>query len=212
MDDMSAYDELRSMLDAPSAETRYGAFRALWAMNANDPIVKGENMQDRFSYHVLNLEGPPMVHVTRSFRPEVVLFGADQRFHTPMVLEAGNSIIINGASDDRVVVSRFAVGQPDEKRVVSAKVDDVIRAIVELGGNYPDVVCALQQAKDSRALASRFEVDALPDTGRAYKHHEKDHDEKEGDEKDPAPRADGQLEVASPLPELFLPKALRTLR
>jgi hypothetical protein len=205
MDDMSAYDELRSMLDSPSAETRYGAFRALWAMNPNDPIVKGENMQSRFSYHVLNTEGSPMIHVTRSFRPEVVLFGSEQRFATPMVLEAGHSIIVNAASDDRVVVSRFAVGQPDEKRVVSAKVDEVIRTIVELGGTYPDVVVALQQAKDAHMLPGRFEVDALPDVGRAYKR--KDVDDKE------APAAsENPVEVASPLPELFLPKALRNLR
>ena len=30
-----------SLLDVPSAETRYGAFRALWAMNPNDPLVQG---------------------------------------------------------------------------------------------------------------------------------------------------------------------------
>jgi hypothetical protein len=206
MDDMTAYDELRNMLEAASAETRYGAFRALWAMNANDPIVRGESMNGRFSYHVLNTSGPPMIHVTRSFRPEIVVFGADQRFITPMVIEAGRSIIVNGSDDERVTVSRFLVGQPDEKRVVSNRVDDVVRAIVELGGAYPDVVLALQQAKNCRALASRLEVDALPDGGRAYKH-------KDVEEKDAEPAGTmNQVEVASPLPELFLPKALRGLR
>ena len=38
----------------------------------------------------------------------------------------------------------------------------MIRAIVELGGTYPDVVQALQEAKASGTLASRFEIDALP--------------------------------------------------
>src|SRR5262249_42973358 len=33
MDDANAYDALRSLLEVKSAETRYGAFRALWAMN-----------------------------------------------------------------------------------------------------------------------------------------------------------------------------------
>ena len=78
-----------------------------------------------------------------------------------------------------VTVSKFAVGQPDQKRVVSNKVDDVIRAIVELGGTYPDVVLALQQAKTSRSLLGRFEVDAIPDTGRTY--HQKDGDDEESD-------------------------------
>ena len=53
--------------------------------------------------------------------------------------------------------------------MVSSQVDDVIRAIVELGGTYPDVVQALEQAKTSQALGSRFEVDALPDGDRAYR-------------------------------------------
>ena len=46
--------------------------------------------------------------------------------------------------------------------------DDVIRAIVELGGTYPDVVQALEEAKKLGALASRLEVDALPEAGRSY--------------------------------------------
>jgi hypothetical protein len=47
-------------------------------------------------------------------------------------------------------------------------VDEVVRAIVELGGTYPDVVQALQEAKASGALPSRLEVDALPEAGRTY--------------------------------------------
>jgi len=38
------------------------------------------------------------------------------------------------------------VGKPDRKRRYRPKGDDVIRAIVELGGSYPDVVQVLQQA------------------------------------------------------------------
>ncbi len=162
MQDVAAYDQLRELLDVPSAETRYGAFRALWAMNANDSLVKGEDLGGQFNYHLLSTNGPPMIHVTRSLRPEIVLFGHDQRFETPLILEAGKDILVNADDGDKVTVSRFAVGQPDQKRVVSDKVDDVIRAIVELGGTYPDVVLALQQAKNSRSLVGRFEVDAIP--------------------------------------------------
>ena len=38
MDDMAAYDALDQLLEVPSAETRYGAFRALWAMNPQDDL------------------------------------------------------------------------------------------------------------------------------------------------------------------------------
>lgn len=200
IDDMMAHEELINLLEVPSSETRYGAFRALWTMNPNDPLIRGENLGGQFSYHVLNTAGPSMIHVTRSYRPEVVLFGHQQRLETPFVVEAGKAILVKGVGD-KVTVSKFAVGQPDQKRLVSTKVDEVIRAIVELGGTYPDVVQALEQAKSSRALEARFEVDALPDGGRAYRHK---HDEaaQEGDTQ----RADRSIEVASPLPEMFFSK------
>ncbi len=197
MQDVVAYDELCALLELPSAETRYGAFRALWAMNPNDPLVKGEDLGEQFGYHLLGTSGQPMIHVTRSLRPEIVLFGHDQRFITPMVLEAGKDILVNAEQSGKVTVSKFAVGQPDQKRQVSDKVDDVIRAIVELGGTYPDVVLALQQAKTAHALPGKLEVDAIPDTGRSYR-------QKEGPEGGDADEpTGGRFEVSNPIPELF---------
>jgi hypothetical protein len=168
MDDVMAYDALRALLEVRSAETRYGAFRALWAMNEHDPFLRDENLNNRFHYHLLEVPGPDMVHVTRSHRPEVVLFGKDQRFQTPLMLDAGKSILVNGQADGKITVSRFAAGAEPQQQVVSTRVDDVIRAIVALGGTYPDVVQALQQAKSDGSLLGRFEVDALPEAGRRY--------------------------------------------
>ncbi len=194
MDDYVAYDALRNLLDVNSVETRYGAFRALWAMNASDPLVKGERLNDQFSYHVLNTSGPPLIHVTRSHRPEIVLFGVEQRFQGPVALEAGNQIMVTSRQPGEISVARFAVNQPEQKRLVSERVDEVIRAIVELGGTYPDVVQALQQAKAKGALPSRFEVDALPEAGRKYDRIA--HDDASS-EQSPQPNA------SSPVPDLF---------
>jgi hypothetical protein len=192
MDDYTAYEALRDLLDMPSAETRYGAFRALWAMNNQDDLVRGENMNGQFSYHLIDTKGPPMVHVTRSFRAEVVVFGPQQRLLTPLLLEAGKDIQIISRGGDEITVSRIEVGD-EQKRVVSTKLDDVIRAVVALNGNYPDVVQMLQQAKSRKNLESRFEVDALPASGRSYD-RKADGDE-EKDEK--------EFTVANPLPSLF---------
>ena len=157
MDDLAAADQLRQLLNGSSAETRYGAFRALWAMNRSAAPMPGEVLGGQFSYHVLDTTGTPMVHVTRSRRPEIVLFGNAQRFQTPFVVEAGNRIMGVGEKSGEVAVSKFAVGEMDQKRIVSNDLDAVIRAIVELGGTYPDVVQALQAAKEKEVLASRFE-------------------------------------------------------
>jgi len=51
---------------------------------------------------------------------------------------------------------------------VSTKVDEVIRAIVDLGGEYPDVVQMLRQAETTGVLTSRYLEDALPEPGREF--------------------------------------------
>ena len=175
-------------------------------MNPNGPLVRGENLGGQFGYHVLGTTGPAMIHVTRSYRPEVVIFGHEQTLSTPFVLEAGKSILVKGTAPDKVTVSKFAVGQPDQKRVVDAKVDAIIRAIVELGGTYPDVVQALQHAKSSRSLAGRFEVDALPDGGRTYRHKDALADETD------AGGGEGRVVVANPLPNLFFSRKRKAAR
>lgn len=194
MREYSAYEQLRDLLRSPSAETRYGAFRALWAGNEKDPFVKGEVFGGAFHYHVLNVEGPAMIHVTRSKLPEVVVFGAAQELLTPLALSAGNEIMVTSAGGE-VIVSRYSVQDGDQKRTVKPRVDEVIRAIVDLGGSYPDVVQALQEAKRTGALPSRFEVDALPEVGRSYDRVAADEeDTKKGDggssgDKKPVPAA-----------------------
>ena len=186
MDSYAAEEQLLKLLEVPSAETRYGAFRALTSMETSNPQIRGEMLGDEFSYHVLNVGGEPMVHVTRNRRPEVVLFGRNPAMKAPFQLEAGNHILVIGRNNQEVNISRFAVGEPDQKRTVENNLDQVIRAIVELGGSYPDVVQCLQQAKKSGALPGRFEVEAIPQAGRRYDRvvrrdeHDSEDDEKPG--------------------------------
>jgi hypothetical protein len=156
------------MLNVPSAETRYGAFRALWTMDPSEPLVQGEYLGGQFYYHVLDTGGVPMIHVTRSRLAEVVLFGRSQRLVPPLSFNAGNQIMVTSTEAGEITVSKFTVRDADQKRTVSTKVDEVIRAIVELGGTYPDVVQALQEAKAAGCLPGRFEVEALPKGGRTY--------------------------------------------
>jgi len=206
MDDAAAYEALRDLLDTKSAETRYGAFRALWTMSPNDPLVHGEMLGNQFSYHILDVKGPPMIHVTRSHRAEVVLFGKEHAFQLPLVADAGKYILVNGLSGAQITISRFHVGEPTQQRIVSTDVDEVIRAIVDLGGSYPDVVQLLQQAKESGSLASRFRVDALPEAGRQFLRSTGPKPESEDDQNstDSSDIAESEpYELATPQPELF---------
>ena len=71
LDDSASYEALRDLLDSDSAETRYGAFRALWSAYRDVPQFRGEALgNNKFSYHAIDSHGPPMIHLTGSFRPE----------------------------------------------------------------------------------------------------------------------------------------------
>jgi hypothetical protein len=135
-----------------------------------------------------------MVHVTRSIRPELVLFGDDQWVQAPFTLEAGKTTVVKAESPGRVVVSRFALGEPDREIITTARVEDIVRAVIEAGGHYPDVVQFLHAAKISGVLASRFEVEAVPQAGRLYDRPRQDSGGKE---------ESGNFEVLGSLPNLF---------
>lgn len=165
--------ELRKLLGADKIETRYGAFRALWTRNPSDYMIQGENMGDQFSYHCLNCGGSPYVHIAQSVRPEVVLFNSDQIFLQGEVDIEANPRLTIRSEDNDIIVKRYETSDGvDEQRRVSYKVDDVVRAIVEIGGTYPDVVSFLTQAKSKKLLfagadGSSFAecplaIDALP--------------------------------------------------
>mgnify|MGYP000874284972 FL=1 len=174
MEDPAAYDQLVALLHQASAETRYGAYRALTSMRPNDPLVHGDPSIKDFHYSVVDTNAQPMIHVTSTRRPEVVLFGRQQWFGSPLSVNAGPHIMVTGLNANEISVSRYVVGQADQKRTVSCNVDEVVRAIVDLGGTYPDVVQALEEAKRVQALNSRFAVDALPEAGRSYVRGKKD--------------------------------------
>jgi hypothetical protein len=173
LDDANGIDALRSLLASQSAETRYGAFRALWRIDPDAPLVRGDRLGDACSIHVLDVKGPPLVHVTRSHRPEIVFFGTDHPLTDGLRAEAGSTIVV--VVDGSVArISRFAAGEDDNVIDAPATADEVVRAIIEAGGTYPDAVQFLQQASARQALGSRLACDALPSEwdGRGGIHEE----------------------------------------
>lgn len=173
LDDANGVDALQTLLANRSAETRYGAFRALWRMDPDLPQVRGERLGDSCSLHILDVKGPPLVHVTRSARPEIVFFGTEHPVSSGLRAEAGASIVVV-VEDEKATVSRFVPGQADQQVEVPAGADTIVRSIIELGGSYPDAVQFLQQASSGRALGSRLAFDALPSEfdGRPTIHEE----------------------------------------
>ena len=66
--------KLEELLNAPSPETRFGAFRALRARDEHDTLVQGENVGG-FWLHQVARGSSPQVHYSTSKRAEIVLFG-----------------------------------------------------------------------------------------------------------------------------------------
>ena len=93
-----------------------------------------------------------MIHVTQNRLPEIVQFGAGQQFLTPLAINAGNrNHDAASAGGDEISVSKYSVLTATRNEPSRSSVDEVIRAVVELGGTYPDVVQALHEAKNCRA-------------------------------------------------------------
>ncbi len=161
MDHVEAYEALTDLLHVPSAETRYGAFRALRTRNPDDPLVRGEALAGDFIYHMIPSNGPPMVHFSMTRRPEVVLFGHNQTMLPPAFLFAGREIMVKGLQNGQMRVSRFQAGQPDEETLtVDANTNAMIRAIAQMGGGYAEVLQAVTEAKNSGYLDSRVVINA----------------------------------------------------
>ena len=121
--------KLRKLMDEPEIELRYGAFNALRTLDPNDPFLgqvrvidepkrsdddepsdsmavairrPARRREDPFSLYIVDSEGPALIHVSRSRRSEIVVFGRDQRLLPPIVLDTG-SIFLNAAeSDDKL--------------------------------------------------------------------------------------------------------------
>ena len=192
---------LRKLLNVPDVEVRYGAFNALRTLAADDPFLGQVRVldappetdddgpedsmsvqiarrmgkarrEDPFSLYLVDCEGPPMVHVTKNIRCEVVVFGKDQRLLTPIVLGAGGPLLLNASDGDLLVqISRITERTLDAAPTkVSCPLDvaEVVRALAGVGATYPEVVLSLSAASAQKNLPGPLVVDAIPVANKAY--------------------------------------------
>ncbi|HVJ83267.1 MAG TPA: flagellar basal body P-ring protein FlgI [Planctomycetia bacterium] len=163
--------KLMRLLHSPGAETRYGAFRSLFLMDSDELALGGEKVADDVWLHVIESKSEPMIHVARNFRPEIVLFNADQVFKAPMMLRIGEHLIVSSDKEGKTVfLASIKPGQRDPLRAESGpKVADVLKQASKLGATYPECVELLRQAAAQNnlwsadgAMRSRLEINALP--------------------------------------------------
>jgi hypothetical protein len=164
MDAAVCYLRLSDLLSNPDAEVRYGAFRALRLLDDQAAAVHGELLGNSFWLHKVAPKSPPLVHATTGRRAEVVLFGDSARLVPPFKIVAGAEFTVTAErGDNRCTVGRYVLNPASiDHRQCSLRLEDVLRAMAELGGAYPDAVDLLRQAEHRRCLTAAVRFDALP--------------------------------------------------
>ncbi len=168
MDHVSAYEMLNELLHVESVECRYGAFRAMWTRNPQDPMVRGEVLGKKFSYHVIGTTGESLVHIARSRRPEIVLFGTDVRLQPGAVLLIGKNYVVRSEVDQQYKVLKLVPGEDNPAEYCTNQVDQIVRALVKLGGGYAEVVNFFRVAKQQNVLQARLAFEAMASPNRKF--------------------------------------------
>lgn len=163
LDEAVCHLKLKELVNSDQdEELRYGAFRALRTLSEKDPLVQGELLNDSFHLHRVAPNTKPVVHLSTSKRAEVVLFGETPALRPPFSILAGEFTISAAKMDGHCIVSRFPLKSAPARKQCGLELEEIIRAMAELGGHYPEVIAMLQQAGTCGSLNCRVRVDALP--------------------------------------------------
>jgi hypothetical protein len=167
LDEAVCHVELRRLLASPSPETRYGAFRALRALDEQAEAVQGEHLNDSFWLHRVAPNSPPLIHLATN-RAETVLFGEDALLIPPFPILAGEFTVTANKGDDRCTITRTSVRYGRSKAQCSLKLEEVLHKLADMGATYSDAFEVLRKADHFQCLSCRLAVDALPQATSVY--------------------------------------------
>jgi hypothetical protein len=163
IDESACHIKLQELLTTTSdAETRYGAFRALRALNEEDPLVQGELLNDSFWLHRLAPRTPGLIHISTTQRPEIVLFGEEPCLKPPFWLRSGDFCVTASKDDTRCTVCRAPLTGTPRRQQCSVKIDDILRTMADMDATYFEAIGILQQGHASHSVTCPICCDALP--------------------------------------------------
>jgi len=163
-------------------------------------------LDKKFRYHIIPTTGEPLIHISRSRMPEIVVFGHEQRLKDVKLLRAGKRILIMPMENGDLRAGRYEPGQETVYESFAPELDKLIRTLVKLGGGYAEVIQCLQEAKKAGCLEGRLAVEALPRPDRKYYRDEDaqpESSEGSGSEHSEADETLADRRAATPSPELF---------
>ncbi len=201
MDQSASILRLQEMMAQADPEVRYGAFNALRTLDPFHPALgrvpvldapepppsSDDGMalrfgstrrrarprpDDPFELYIVDCDGPPMVHVSRNRRAEIVVFGRDQKLLTPAVLGGAGPILLNAAlNDETIEIQRIGAsrsGMADVRVNSPLALGEVIRQAANLGAQYPQILTVLEAAERQKNLPGPLVQDAMPSPDRTY--------------------------------------------
>jgi flagellar basal body P-ring protein FlgI len=170
LDEAAARLQLRNLLgEDGEPELRYGAFKALRTQDQTSPDMRGQLLGNYISLHVVDVPGRPLIHVTTRGVPEIVIFGKNQRFLTPLMLRAGPELLLtSNTGDPSALLTRHSVRRPRVRETVPLEIEPCLKRLVDLGASYPDLVELFKTADRNFNLPGGLAVDAIPDPLRLY--------------------------------------------
>ncbi len=164
-EDPTAALHLEELMQSESAETRYGAFRALQTRSPEHPLVFGQRYLD-FFFHDVPVESSPMVHFSRSKRPEVVVFGDARVSDDFLYVETGTTI--RSAGTGKLKLIHYSKEHGREEVYCSTEVKDLIQTLSAHDFTYGRILRIFRKARKDESLVARLVVDAIPGMNRDY--------------------------------------------
>jgi hypothetical protein len=168
MDSFDADDALKELLHVADAETRFGAMRALRHRDPRNPTVNGQAVEKVGDILEIPSAGPPLVAVSLTRKPEVVIFGPNPELTLPEFHYVNKRMMIQPRGDSKFTISHFRPGQDDQVVEVPNDLRSVLQGIADIGGGYGDWVSFLRECREAGYLLESVAINPVPTAGRVY--------------------------------------------
>ncbi len=159
---------LRELLDDEDVDIRLDAYDAL--AKRGDPTIRREIIDDRFLLDVVESQ-KPMIYITQTDTPAVVVFGEDMKVSDELVVTAwSNQLMLEGTADEDFIEVYYR--PPHARQGAITSVDRSIPELVRffghrttvdepepgLGFTYSQTVSAIYQIWRQQHLAADFKA------------------------------------------------------
>lgn len=164
MDCRAALESLSRLMQQPSIETRYGAFRAIRRRPDGGSLLQSVEISEGVNFYSVASQGSPFIALSLVEKQEIVLFGDDLPIPVSgCVLGPGGILLKSESGSSSVVrISRFRPGMADRRAVVNANISGLVAGVGKIGGGYGDCISLLRSTKEKGFISCDLAIDPLP--------------------------------------------------